>query len=266
MAPSVVFQRIVTVIRDDSSETLGFRIGAEQYSRGRTSEARRISFVRDLDGLIAVGGRGGTNQELALAIEHDIHVLPVPTFGGAAREYWDAYRTELLTALRIDDALACQWQQPAPADPQQLYSLADCMVATFFRSLPRRCFVIMPFHEDFDGLYDFVIEPAIRAAGDEPIRLDRLGTPGDVTKQIDDGIRNCEYVIAVLDHLRHNVLYEVGLAHGLKKITILLNRKGTLDDAGRAPFDLSTQQRLEYTKLDAELVDRVKRLIQAVPH
>lgn len=61
MDPDVVFERIVTVVRDDSSGTAGFRVGAEQRARGRTSEARRISFVRDVDGLIAVGGRGGTN-------------------------------------------------------------------------------------------------------------------------------------------------------------------------------------------------------------
>lgn len=265
MAPDVVSERIVTVIRAGSSGALVFSIGAEQYPRGRTSEARRISFVRGLDGLIAVGGGGGTRQELALAIEHDIPVLPVPTFGGAAHEYWHAYRRELMTALRIDDTLARHWEKPAPTDPRELCTLADGMVETFFSSLPRRCFVIMPFHEDFNALYDRVIEPAIRAAGDEPIRLDRLGAPGDVKKQIDDGIRSCEYAIAVLDHLRPNVLYEVGLAHGRDKITILLNRQGSLDGKGLAPFDLSTQQRLEYETLDETLLERVNRLITSVP-
>jgi predicted Rossmann-fold nucleotide-binding protein len=259
MNPGLVPERIVTVVRDDASGTMGFTAGAETRARGRTSEARRISFVRDLDGLIAVGGRGGTNQELALAIEHDVHLLPVPTFGGAAREYWKAYRSDLIMALRITERIAQQWERRAPTEQVKLRRLADGMVKAFLRSLPRRCFVIMPFHEDFEGLYDFVIEPAIRAAGDDPIRLDRLRTPGDVKKQIDDGIRHCEYVIAVLDHWRHNVLYEVGFAHGQGKPTFLMNRKGTLD--GDVPFDLSTQQRLEYTTVDAALLKRVHMMI-----
>jgi len=95
----------------------------------------------------------------------------------------------------------------------------------------------MPFHDDFDPLYKVVVEPAVMSAGDKPIHLKRLGTPGDVKTQIDDGIKNCEYAIAVLDKLRSNVLYELGIAHGCDKTTILMNREGAL--RGRAvPFDL----------------------------
>src|SRR5205085_79297 len=74
-----VDQRIETVIpRDvDASSTPAhqhdadepFRIGTLKRARGKTREARRFSFVRSLDGLFAVAGRGGTAQEMALAIE-----------------------------------------------------------------------------------------------------------------------------------------------------------------------------------------------------
>jgi len=78
---TLVSERIVTIVREDEgSGAVGFSIGSERRARGKTGEARRISFVRDLDALIAVGGGMGTRQELALAIEHDIPVLPVPTF------------------------------------------------------------------------------------------------------------------------------------------------------------------------------------------
>jgi len=136
MNAEVVFKRIVTVVRDDASGTTGFRAGTEQRARGRTSEARRISFVRDVDALIAVAGRGGTDQELALAIEHDIRALPVPTFGGSARKYWDAYRPDLIGALRIDEQRACRWEQPAPTEPERLQDLANEMVEALFSSLP----------------------------------------------------------------------------------------------------------------------------------
>ena len=51
-----------------------FRIGSLRYPRGRTSEAQRFSFVRDLDALISIAGGQGTAQEIALAHEL-IHVL-----------------------------------------------------------------------------------------------------------------------------------------------------------------------------------------------
>src|SRR5262249_30993266 len=119
--------------------------------------------------------------------------------------------------------------------------------------------------QDFSALYDFVIEPAIRRAGDRPIRLDRDAVPGDVGSQISDGIRQCDYVIAVLDGLRANVLYEVGLAHGCGKPTVLLNRAGTLDEAGSAPCDLSIPNGLRYDPVDAGLGGRLEHALAALP-
>jgi hypothetical protein len=258
-----VGERIVTVVRDDDDKTTGFRIGTEERARGRTSESRRILFIRDIDALIAIGGRGGTRQELALAWEQHIGVLPVPCFAGAAREFWEAYRSDLLIALGIDDDVARRWERVGSGSETGEALVAE-MVDVLLKSLPRRSFVIMPFQAEFSGLYDTLIEPAIVAAGDDPIQLQRLGTPGDARKQLEDGIRHCEYAIAVLDGLRHNVLYEVGLAHGHHKVTILLNRLGSLN-AGEVPFDLATQQRLEYSECDDGDRSRLTKLIRSIP-
>ena len=261
----LVSERIVTVIRDESGPAgaTPFRIGAERRARGKTGEARRISFVRDLDALIAVGGGRGTSQELALAIEHDIRVLPVPSFPGAANEFWQAYRSDLIKELRIDEDRATRWEAPASLDPTAIQALAEDMVAALIRSLPRRCFVIMPFDPEFDGLFDFVIATALRAAGDEAIRVDRVGAPGDVRRQIEGGLKNCEYALAVLDGMRPNVVYEVGIAHGHGK-TILMNREGSLGPEGLVPFDFVTQQRLQYARVDAQLTQRLQELIQSL--
>jgi predicted Rossmann-fold nucleotide-binding protein len=266
IGPDHELERVVTVLRegDPHDETEAFRKGTERRARGKTGEARRISFVRGLDALIAVGGRGGTAQELALAIEQHIRVLPVPTFDGRAREFWDAYRSDLLTELRIDEERAARWESPPELTPRTLQELADEMVDMLFRSLPRRCFVIMPFHRDFDGLYDFVIAAAVRAAGDEPLRVDRVGAPGDAIRMVQDGIRNCEYSIAVLDGMRPNVLYELGLAHGQSKPTILMNREGTLGADGEAPFDLYTHQRLQYSKIDQQLTTLLAEMVKGL--
>jgi nucleoside 2-deoxyribosyltransferase len=100
--------------------------------------------------------------------------------------------------------------------------------------------------------------------GDSALRLDRTAIPGDTGHQIKNGIRSCDYAIAVLDGLRPNVLYELGLAHAYGKRTILINRAGTLE-GNAAPFDLALQQRLEYRTLEASLVDRLKNAIKSLP-
>src|SRR5262245_9802973 len=64
-----VSKRIITVVREDLSDTSAFRVGTLRHPRGKTSEARRIAFVHDVDALIAIAGREGTEQELAFAME-----------------------------------------------------------------------------------------------------------------------------------------------------------------------------------------------------
>jgi nucleoside 2-deoxyribosyltransferase len=121
----------------------------------------------------------------------------------------------------------------------------------------------MPFHQNFNRLYDSIIDPVITLQGDAPVRVDRVGSPGNVTAQIEDGLRTCDYAIAVLDHLRPNVLYELGGAHAHRKPVILLNQRGALGTEG-VPFDIQVQQRLEYTNLDGDLADLQARLSQMV--
>lgn len=263
----VIRDRIETVISHDPGGIKLFQAGHICHAHGKTHAARRFSFVKSIDALIAVSGRRGTAEELALAHELNKRVLPVPSFGGTARSFWSAYRAELIRQLRIDKKRAQDWEiQPDENTTQQeLRGLACEMMDTLLGSLPRRCFVIMPFAEDFFALYDFVIALAVKDAGDQPIRLDRAALPGDVSKQINEGIRACDYTVAVLDDFHHNVLYELGLAHGLGKPAILLYRKGALESKTPIPFDLTMQQRLEYQTIDAQLRDRLRNVIAGLP-
>jgi predicted Rossmann-fold nucleotide-binding protein len=260
----ILDDRIETIL-SPAETTESFRIGLVRHPRGRTTAARRFSFVRGVDALIAVGGGGGTAQEIALAHELEKPVLPVPYFPGAAKEFWEAYRADLIRWLRIDESRAGEWEdREAYASGTESIALANDMVDALLGSLPRRCFVVMPFGEDFAALYDFVICQALKEAGDLAIRLDRAAIPGDVVRQIDEGLAACEYAIVVLDGMRPNVLYELGIAHGRGKPTILLGRKGRLATESTMPFDLSTQQRIEYDTLDGVLLERLKGAIDAL--
>src|SRR5262249_9355751 len=138
-----VDQQIETVRSHDVATTEFFSIGTSRRARGKTREARRFSFVRSLDALLAVAGRAGTGQELSLAVELGMPVLPVPLFGGAAAEFWHAYRTDLIQILRLDEGRLARWEAPAPDDAGSVQELARDMVRTLLDSLARRCFVIM---------------------------------------------------------------------------------------------------------------------------
>lgn len=252
---------IETVLSDASSEGQ-VHIGTLTKVRGRTFEAERFGFVNRIDGIVGVSGARGTQSSLVLALATERPILPVPTFGGPAREVWTDHEADLMASMGLGPLEAQRWRTPPDSD-DAAERLATEMVDALLDSMARHCFVAMPFESRHNALFDFVIEPAIRGLGDEPIRLDRLEVPGDVGQQIQDAIQRADYVIAVLDGLRPNVLYELGLAHGRNKPTILVNQKGSLG-ADVVPFDLSMQQRLEYDELNRGLPARLQAAIRAL--
>jgi predicted Rossmann-fold nucleotide-binding protein len=259
-----VEEHLATVPRRDASETRGFRLGSIWKARGKTGETRRFAFVRRLDALIAIGGGSGTDQELALAIELGIPVLPVPTFPGretgGARKYWNAYRKQLVSRLKISAAKAIRWEKPTKTDPRPL---ARQMTKVFLKSLARRCFVIMPFAEVHEPLYKQVIGPAVKDVGDTPINLKYLGLPGDGARHVVHGIRAADYVIAVLDDLSPNVMYELGLAHAYSKPAVLISCRGAIK-AEVVPFDIATQNRLEYNHVGPVLRRQLIKVLKGI--
>lgn len=253
-------ERIQTFLSPESDMDDCFEVGIRRQPRGHTSQARRFSFVRHVDALIAIAGRGGTGQELALASELGIPILPVPSFGAASAKHWKAYREELLPQLGLTDAQARRWERPCTS-ADEARSLAREMLDAFLVTLPRKCFVIMPFQGRYDDLYAHVIEAGVNACGDLSVRIDRLGMPGDVIEQIRRGLRACDYAIAVIDEMKPNVLYELGVAHAWDKPVILLNRRDALN-ASAVPFDIAGQQRFEYVSTGPDEAERLARAIR----
>ncbi len=79
--------------------------------------------------------------------------------------------------------------------------------------------------------------------------------------QISEGLSKADYVIYVLDGMRPNVLYELGIAHPLGKPSVLLWKK-TADIEIRAPFDIAQEQRIEYRSFDNQLKPRLEKAIR----
>ncbi len=114
------------------------------------------------------------------------------------------------------------------------------------------CFVLMPFGKkpaaegrlvDFDAVYDQLIQPAIVAAGLEPLRADEEMTGGVIHKPMYERLILCEYAIADLTTANANVFYELGLRHAIRPAsTVLLFAHGL----GQLPFDVAPLRAVPY--------------------
>jgi len=108
------------------------------------------------------------------------------------------------------------------------------------------CFVMMPFALPLGGYYTSIYEPAIKKAGITPIRADAeiFGT-GKIIDQIWSGIHSARVLVAELTGRNPNVLYELGLAHALKKPVVLVS-----SNEGDVPFDVRHVRVIYYEMTD----------------
>jgi nucleoside 2-deoxyribosyltransferase len=109
---------------------------------------------------------------------------------------------------------------------------------------PRSIFVIMPFAEAFDDMYELGIKASVEALGWECRRADEMIHNRDIMCQVCQGIRQARFVIADLTDQNANVFYELGMAHALEKNVVLLAQ-----DVGDVPFDLRQMNIIEYAMI-----------------
>ena len=119
------------------------------------------------------------------------------------------------------------------------------------------CFVMMPFAEPLGTYYASVYEPAIKKAGLTPVRADTdiYGT-GKIIDQIWSGINSAKVLVAELTKRNPNVLYELGLAHALRKPVVLVS-----SNEEDVPFDVKHVRVIYYDVNDpfwgSKLIDKV---------
>jgi hypothetical protein len=104
------------------------------------------------------------------------------------------------------------------------------------------CFVMMPFAEPFNPVFDESIRPAIAASDLHCVRADDIPDPGVVADQIGKEIDGSLVCVADLTNLNRNVVYEVALAHARGKPVILI----TQDSPETLPFDLRHFRVIKY--------------------
>ena len=96
-------------------------------------------------------------------------------------------------------------------------------------------FCAMWFSEEVKPLWIEVIEPAIRSAGYEPMRIDSKQHNGKIDDEIMASIRSARFVVADFTGQRGGVYYEAGFAHGLGLPVIFMCRE---DDVKQLHFDV----------------------------
>jgi hypothetical protein len=102
-------------------------------------------------------------------------------------------------------------------------------------------FIAMPFDSVSKTLFTKTLRPALKAHGFEALLAPDLRQTRDVMSKIYKGIWMSRLVVANLDGLNENVLYELGIAAALNKQII-----GVTQDVEALPFDLAGDWVIEY--------------------
>ncbi len=123
------------------------------------------------------------------------------------------------------------------------------------------CFVLMPINKDFDDVYELGIKKSCIDAGAYCERVDEQIFDGSILDRIYNQISKADIIIADLTNKNPNVFYEVGYAHALGKLTILLTK-----NAEDIPFDLKHYPHIIYDnsiiKIKEKLTKRVKWFVE----
>lgn len=104
-----------------------------------------------------------------------------------------------------------------------------------------KAFVIMPFAERFDDIFQIGIKATAKEKDIDAYRLDEELFDEGMLDKIYSEIENCDFVIADLSDKNPNVFYELGYAHAIGKLYIL-----TTQSAENIPFDLKHKRHIVY--------------------
>lgn len=123
----------------------------------------------------------------------------------------------------------------------------------------KKCFVIMPISDvdgypkgHFNRVYDYIIVPACKQEGYEPIRADATSKSNVIIVEILRNILECDMAICDLSSRNPNVFYELGFRQAFNMKTVLMK-----DDQTDRPFDVSTIRSINYeSSLRIDLVNK----------
>jgi len=102
-------------------------------------------------------------------------------------------------------------------------------------------FVLMPFAKEFDDIYKYGIKGAAKDVGAHAERVDEQLFHEGILDRVFNQISKADVIVADMTDRNPNVFYEVGYAHALGKIVLLVTQ-----DADDIPFDLQNRLHVIY--------------------
>jgi hypothetical protein len=174
---------------------------------------------------------------------------PAPMIAGEGETNWDGM-VERLLAVAGDDiekivrrALELHSAQEKVAESKTIENMdGNIMVKPIWGEPLRRSqfdsdiFMIMPFREPYNSLYETLIRP-LAAELNLTIKRgdDFASTQGSIIQDVWSALNACRIVIAETTELNANVYYELGIAHTLGKPVLLMSQVRMIQDL---PFDI----------------------------
>jgi len=122
------------------------------------------------------------------------------------------------------------------------YERAEELEAAAYKST-RNAFVAMWFDKSRDLIYNQAIEPAIREAGYQAIRIDKKEHVNRIDDEIIAQLRQSRFLVADFTAQRAGVYYEAGFMHGLGRNVIWMVEKSELD---KVHFDVRQYNFIDY--------------------
>ena len=123
--------------------------------------------------------------------------------------------------------------------------------------MQRRAFVLMPFEDEFDDIYEYLIREPLSKAGYDVNRADEILNQENILSSIIDSIIHSELIVADLSTSNPNVYYELGLSHAYRKDVILITQEIT-----EVPFDLRSYRIITYSTSRFTQMNKARRDIE----
>ncbi len=100
-------------------------------------------------------------------------------------------------------------------------------------------FVLMPFNDDLNQIYEGFIKPSIELKNLVARRADNIASNNVIIHDIWRSICESQFIIADLTGRNANVMYELGIAHTVGKETILIHQEKSSRNSVKFPFDIA---------------------------
>jgi hypothetical protein len=186
----------------------------------------------------------------------DTYKIPESDFPDFKQIFLESLEKAKLVAKHGDKLRVLDVSEESP-QPEEKSDRLKKLGASVVVKANDSCFVMQPFAPPLGDYYEKVFKPAIEKAGLQPVRADAeiFGT-GKIIDQVWRGIKTAKVLVAELTSRNPNVFYDLGLAHALQELVVLVS-----SNEADVPFDLHHIRVIYYDMTDpfwgAKLIEKI---------